>query len=266
MAIVLNLKRHLVGTAAGALIEDARGRWERAIAPASTAGTVANDHLALRLVTRLAEGQPVFLDLGAHIGSVFATVLRTSPGTQAVAIEAMPDKAAWLRRRFPMAVVHQCAAGDATGSVAFYVNERESGYSSLTPDPASNRIEVPMRRIDDLLESADVVKADIEGAELGAFRGAQRLIERARPIVMFESGPTAGPRMGYALEAMHDFWTERGYGLYLPNRVAHLADALSLDCFIAAHEFPRRTTNYFALPEEKRAAVRERARHIVGVG
>jgi hypothetical protein len=64
---------------------------------------------------------------------------------------------------------------------------------------------------------------------------------------------------------MWTWLTERSYAVLVPNRLANEDSGLSLDGFAEAHRFPRRTTNYFAVPQERLDDVRQRARQILGL-
>lgn len=118
------------------------------------------------------------------------------------------------------------------------------------------------RRLDSVLADrrVDVLKIDVEGAELGVLRGAAGLLAKERPIVMFESGPE--DRLGFTKQAMFEFFDEQGYHLFAPNRLAHTGGAMTLDAFLDSHEHPGRTTNYFALPRERAEEIRQVARTI----
>ena len=192
-------------------------------------------------------------------------MLLTAPQIEVVAFEAIPEKAANLARRFPKIAVHQCAAGDGEGEVPFFVVPTASGFSSLARTTDANEIRVPMRRVDALVSRADVIKIDVEGAELGVLRGAARLINSSRPVVMFESSVDAAECAGYPVDEMFVWWAERDYVLLVPNRLAHDGPSLSRQGFLEAHYFPRRTTNYFAVPAERRLEIRDRARAVIGV-
>ena len=154
----------------------------------------------------------------------------------------------------------------------FFVNRKQSGYSSLgKPDKANNEtisaISVRMKTLDGLIdaEDVDVIKIDIEGAELGALRGARNLIARARPTVMFESAPGDANGLGYTKEAMWQFFAENDYEIFVPNRLAHDGEGLGQTNFAESHLYPRRTTNYFAVASERRTEVRDRARQVLGI-
>jgi FkbM family methyltransferase len=235
-------------------------------------GTTANDQLATLLVTLLPQPKTTFVDVGAHIGSIISAVACNDASVSIVAFEAMPDKAARLRRKFPSVVVHDCAVGDQSGSVSFFVRKRQSGYSSLSKpsggaEDSVEEVQVPIRRLDDLIapEGVDVVKIDVEGAELGVLRGCPNLIGASRPVIMFESGPVDAAGLGFTKPSMWEFLDEHGYTLHIPNRVAHNDDGLSMDGFVESHTYPCRTTNYFAIPRDRRLEVRDRARALLGI-
>ena len=268
MVLRSSLGRIAVGTRDA--IKLARSAW----AGDESVGTLANDQLASTLVGGLCRPGTRFLDVGAHIGSVVSEVLSRCPGTDVIAIEAMPDKAAALRRMFPGITVHACAAGDHEGDVTFFVDRRQSGFSSLGRPSARQgqdieEIHVPLRRLDDVVGPAtapvDAIKIDVEGAELGVLRGAARMVDADRPTIMFESGPAADDGLGFTKEALWAWFAERDYAVLVPNRVAHLGAALSLDGFVDSHLYPRRTTNYVAVAVERRAEIRGRARQIQGL-
>lgn len=233
-------------------------------------GMVSNDQLAGSLVTQLCHAGKIFIDVGAHIGVVTAAVLRQCPAVHVIAIEAVPEKATVLRRRFPAAAVHHCAAGPREGAVSFFVNRSRSAYSSLgkpVRDGDIREIRVAMRPLDALAshQDIDVVKIDVEGAELGVLRGAEQLIAASRPTIMFESGPTHDDGLGYSKEALWQWLDDHRYGVYVPNRVAHLGAGLCREAFVESHYYPRRTTNYFAIPHERRSDLRRQVRALLSL-
>jgi FkbM family methyltransferase len=264
-------KAGLVGTSLGLWLLDVRDKLNIARAAwfsPESVGTVANDQLAALLVVSICRPGHVFVDVGAHIGSIVAGVKRRSRPSRIVAVEAIPERAASLRRRFPAVEIVQCAAGERDGEeIAFFVNEARSGYSSLARREGLREIRVPLRTLDAVLAShdVDVIKIDIEGGELGALRGAARVLSAHRPTVMFESAPGCGARLGYSTTALWRFFDEIGYLIVAPNRLAHDGDGMSLEAFNDGHLYPRRTTNYFAVPRERREELRDRARVVLGI-
>ena len=264
-------KARLIGTSFGLWLLGVRDRLDIVRAACwspESVGTLANDQLAALLVVSICRPGRVFVDVGAHIGSIVAGAKRRSRPSRIVAVEAIPERAAALRRRFADAEIVQCAVGEKEGSdVSFFINPAQSGYSSLARGKGLREIRVPMRTLDTVLadHEVDVIKIDIEGGELGALRGAVTVLSQHRPTVMFESAPGCGARLGYSTTALWRFLDELGYAIVAPNRLAHDGDGLSLDAFNDGHLYPRRTTNYFAVARERRDELRERARAVLGI-
>lgn len=261
--MALTLKRALVGTAIGRLATSVRNFVEVVRTPRLALGTVVNDQLACTLMARLCQEGETFVDVGAHIGSVIAEVKYRCPNARIIAFEAIPEKAVNLRRKFPGVTVHSCALADAEGKATFYVDEKQSGYSSLaTRGDSGKAITVDLKSLDSVLGEMDVhiIKIDVEGAELGVLRGAEQLVERCQPTIMFESGPT--DVLGYTKDKMFQWFDDRNYGLFAPNRIAHTGGPMTLDGFLDSHEYPRRTTNYFALPMNRFEEIRHRAQQL----
>jgi len=264
-------KASLVGTSLGLWLLEVRDKLQlvrAACTSPESVGTLAKDQLAALLVVSICRPGHAFVDVGAHIGSIVASAKRRSLPSKIVAVEAIPERAASLRRRFPDAEIVQCAVGESDGAeVAFFVNEARSGYSSLASGEGLREIRVPLRTLDSVLagNDADVIKIDIEGGELGALRGAVHVLSRYRPTVMFESAPGCGARLGYSTSDLWKFFDGLGYLVVAPNRLAHDGDAMSLEAFNDGHLYPRRTTNYFAVARERREELRDRARAVLGI-
>jgi FkbM family methyltransferase len=268
----MNIKQIMLGSSIGRLLISGRSKFQLLSAAASSSesiGTLLNDQLAAYLLARLCAPGKTFIDVGSHIGSVIAEVQHHDSSISIIAIEAIPEKAERLHRKFRRVSVYNYAAGDQDGKVSFFINPKQSGYSSLgkaTSAEGLREITVSMRRLDDLIfaDNVDVIKIDVEGAELGVLRGAKKLIQDNRPVIMFESGPDIN-ELGYTKEQIWEFLTYAGYTIHIPNRVAHNDDGLSMEGFIDSHVYPRRCTNYFAIPSERRIEIRDRAREILGI-
>ncbi|WPF89672.1 FkbM family methyltransferase [Cyanobacterium aponinum AL20118] len=247
--------------------------WECSWKNPENLPTLVNDQISSTILTKLCEKDKVFIDVGSHIGSIISAVKSYNSQIEIIGIEAIPEKVIKLRKAFPFVEIYECAVGDREGEVCFYINTLKSGYSSLgrKKDPRNQEemkeIKVQLKTLDNLIPSdkkVGVIKIDTEGAELGVLRGAVNLISRNRPLIMFESGPNNND-LGYTKEDMWLFFENINYQLIIPNRLAHNGDSLTLEGFIESHLYPRRTTNYFAIPSEKRELVKKLARNIMNV-
>ena len=177
----------------------------------------------LRVLRRLLRRGMHFVDCGANIG--YFTVLATRIVGEAGRVDALePDPLNRARLDEHLSLnglrdrvrVHAVAASDAAGSATLYHpvgDARNHGEASLIRSAvgaASETYTVPTARLDDLLDhTPDLIKTDIEGAELSALRGMSRLLRDARPPKLViehnpESARAAGHRCGDLLRAIHE--------------------------------------------------------------
>jgi FkbM family methyltransferase len=164
------------------------------------------------------------VDVGSHLGLFLGEFCRLAPRGRHHAFEPIPHKAHWLRRRFPTVEVHEVALGEQPGTASFAYIPNRSGYSGLRFRGEADRdqvvtLEVQVARLDDLLPAEHVVrfiKVDVEGGELGVFRGARRILRQSRPFVLFECYEPAfrhyETTADHVYEALHD---DGGLDIYL---------------------------------------------------
>lgn len=268
----MNLKQILLGNRFGDLAMFSREKLDllrAAITQSEAVGTIANDQLAGRLVCSICDPNRTFLDIGAHIGSITSAVQRYDATVNIIAVEAIPEKAEQLRCKFPKVVVHACAVGEEEGEIEFFIDLKQTGYSSIhRPNSTQIReVQVPIKRLDNLIASdteVDVIKIDIEGAELGALRGAISILSRSSPTVMFESAPIPSD-FSDAKKDLFGYFNQRHYAILVPNRLAHNDHGLTEAGFLESHLYPRRTTNYFAVHKDRRQEIRDKARRVLGI-
>jgi FkbM family methyltransferase len=270
------IKHVFAGTRAGLYLRDIRDRFqffETLLRRPEEVGNLANNRIFHTLVTRLVQPHRSFIDVGAHVGCIVGEVRHFCPTVKIHAFEPIPEKASRLERSFPDINVQQYAISEHSGETEFFIDDRESAYSSLSAemlpkDHESRRIIVQMRSIDSLSLPADIdaIKIDVEGAEEGVIRGAQRLLRETRPIIYFESACGTIKHLGYTKTSLWRAVRDSGYSIHFPNRVAHNDAGLSLEMFLSSHEYPRFTDNYVAIPHERRDEYRLRARHILRLG
>jgi FkbM family methyltransferase len=180
----------------------------------------------------------VMVDVGANIG--YFTLLAAAivgPKGKVVAVEAHPDLFALLRRNVVMnghrSLVTLCnaAAWSKPGRLPFHQRVGYASNSSLAsagPSGLQNLgdteevTQVDAVVLDDVLdglERIDVMKIDVEGAEIQAFRGLSRTLE-ARPAmkIMFEWSPEQIRLMGDEPGELVDLLAEAGFGYRLLER------------------------------------------------
>lgn len=157
-------------------------------------------------------GDSIF-DVGANVGyyAVLAARLVGEHG-RVVAIEPAPTNLYSLDNnlrinRLGNVMVFRGAAGDSNGVVRF-----ECGGGTGTGRVSeTGTLEVPMRRLDDLVAAYNVqpaaIKIDVEGAELRVLRGASRLLSTLKPALFVSTHGQVNHEE--CLRVLHDF----GYGV-----------------------------------------------------
>ncbi|MCC6488010.1 MAG: FkbM family methyltransferase [Candidatus Hydrogenedentes bacterium] len=210
------------------------------------------------LLRRVVSESTNCVDVGCHLGSVLAQVLRLAPKGEHVAFEALPQKATWLRRRFPEVTVHQVALSDAPGEITFYENLQRSGFSGMTPhqyhDEQFREHLVRCDCLDNLLPAtyrAGFLKVDVEGAELKVLQGAERVLRESRPVVLFECTYSGLSQYGIPPKAMYQFFMEQhAYDVYTVEDWVKSGAPLSQTEFVDALVYPFRAFNFLAVPRE----------------
>jgi FkbM family methyltransferase len=145
-----------------------------------------------------------FVDVGANAGDFTVWAAHVGgPQTRVLSIEAEQTNARWLRRTVERNHLEQrvsvvvAAASDAEGEVELLVTAKNGTHSIVESELHSafdafrplRREKVPARRLDDLLDEAalprvDVVKIDVEGAELLVLHGAPLLLAGTGPLTL----------------------------------------------------------------------------------
>jgi FkbM family methyltransferase len=218
----------LVATRWGAkMLVDTR---DAAISPWIVLDGLWETHVTEWLQHTLRPGQ-VFVDVGANIG--YFTLLGgqlVGPQGRVVAVEAHPGLAELLRRNVIMNGLYgyvttwHRAAWSSTTTLQLHQRLNFSGASSVGAigqealdrlGDTEEMVDVQAVPVDDLLEGfppVDVLKMDIEGAELQAFTGLSRTLEASQQMaVMFEWAPALMEGVGDKAEALLELLEGHGF-------------------------------------------------------
>jgi FkbM family methyltransferase len=96
---------------------------------------------------------------------------------------------------------------------------KSSGLGSNAEFASQMAVTVKIDTLDDLcarakLERLDLIKVDVEGAELHVLQGGQHAIERFKPAVLIEIEARHTARYKYTVEEIKDWLLSRGYSMY----------------------------------------------------
>jgi FkbM family methyltransferase len=164
------------------------------------------------LIEKLVRPRDVFVDVGANIGLHTLAAARAVNGMgRIIAFEPFRPtadlcrKSAWLNGFSEIVEIHQVAASDHSGRQRLYLGPT-CGHHSLfelneRSDVGSPTVDVDLVTLDEVLSGtrADLIKIDVEGAELEVIEGSRRTIDQNPEIALIvEFGPSHLRRRGHS--------------------------------------------------------------------
>jgi len=174
----------------------------------------------------------IFVDVGANIGyfTMLAANLVGASG-HIFAVEPDPINAAILRwnvqsLRAPRKVtIVEAAVSDVNGIFNLYISPVNFADHRLFPtnnDPMDNgqdRKSIPVKTmtLDEIIpydQRVDIVKVDVQGSELAALKGMQRIIRRWSPTILLELWPYGLKEAGDNPRELPTMLVNLGYDLY----------------------------------------------------
>lgn len=199
------------------------------------------------------------LDIGAHHG--FYTMLasrRVGNSGRVLAFEPSPRERRKLRWHLRLnkclnVEVLEVALGNHSGTAEFFLAAgRETGCNSLEPPAVRGgpkKVMVPIETLDGFLARrgigrVDFLKMDIEGAELSALEGAEKLLgQRPRPVMLMEVSDLRTAAWGYPASRILKHLVQRGFQWFRPQPGGFLHSASLAE--------ERYDGNFIAVPDER---------------
>lgn len=163
----------------------------------------------------------VFVDCGANCGTF--SLLAAQLGATVHSFEPDRDNFGLLSFNLALnglkATINQACVGDTTGEVEFFINDprqHNRGRHTLVNDGTMTRTKVNSIRLDDYCKDFagfDVLKIDVEGAEMRVLRGAEEVIRKFRPTIIFEAHEAGAARFGTSTVEIKHWLSSCGYRL-----------------------------------------------------
>lgn len=184
-------------------------------------------HVMNYLQSTLQRGATV-VDAGANVGFFGFAVLALIPESNVHMFEPSPVPVGHLRRSIARnhlearTRLNQCALYSEPGEMEYCVHAgKQSAYDGLQDTlyewvGPTRRIRVPVTTVDTYvvqmgLKRLDLLKIDVEGAELYVLQGAKHTLKKLRPLVLFEVGEQNLAPYGLHPGDLHRFFQEHGY-------------------------------------------------------
>jgi FkbM family methyltransferase len=178
-----------------------------------------------RACVEASSGARCVFDVGAHIGLVSLPISQmVAPGGKVFAFEPADFNRALLARHVKLNNIDNIEVLDSLvgeqdeSSVAFFQQETDTGLNSVARRSGqSSFVEIPKQqvRLDTLCAqrslAPDLMKIDVEGAEIGVLRGARETIARCRPLIFLSVHPEQIGLLGHDKEELPALIDEIGY-------------------------------------------------------
>lgn len=219
--VFLTIRRYVKATPGLAHVAASALRGYRALRPDHASPErlkiLDYDRMTVEVARASLTGNGVCVDIGANLGTLLREFIRVSPASRFIAVEPIPALAKQIRLRWPAVLVHQVALSDRTGAATFrYLPDRPAVSSLYVREnvEGGERVEelhVVMETLDRIVDASgpvEFVKIDVEGAELQVLRGARKLLQQDRPVLVIESGGDEN------LRSVERCLAETGYGMW----------------------------------------------------
>lgn len=209
---------------------------------ASFGGTL--DTYMANLFKRVVRPGMTVVDIGAYIGyyTIIAAHL-VGEGGRVYAFEPDPDNYGYLVRNIEIngctnVIPIQKAVSDHAGASAFFLDRYNSTCHSLYPILRTSGVKqicVECVPLDDLLasESIQVIKMDIEGAELAALQGMKYILANNPALTLFiELQPNNLSRAGKTAVELLLFLKGQGFDTFLIDEQKHTSQPITQDALL----------------------------------
>lgn len=145
----------------------------------------------------------VIVDIGAYFGYYALLAARANPRAEIHAFEPVPESFALMQKLADLngahILCHHLCLSDYDGEAEFFLPDRSLsaipnigslvnrfGEGSRFPDRGSRRLTVACRRLDSFDLTPDLMKLDVEEAELAVLQGGAQTIRRHLPAIVME--------------------------------------------------------------------------------
>jgi FkbM family methyltransferase len=168
------------------------------------------------ILDRLESGD-CFIELGAHLGyySLLAAA-SVCPSGSVIAFEPHPTHASRLNRNVRWnrraVEIEQAAVSDTDGMAELSVSDRGGGHALGSGDRG---VTVETIAFDSYREQTgvqpDMVKVDVEGADVRALDGMEKTLRECKPAIVCELHPNRIESFGDTIDGFYSCLAEHGY-------------------------------------------------------
>jgi FkbM family methyltransferase len=171
----------------------------------------------------------IFFDIGANVGWYCLHIARRHPQSQVYAFEPLPPTYDRLKRNIALngltnIQTFNIGLAERNDTLEFYFRPDKTGAASIqniTECADAVKYSCSVRRMDDVWReidrNPDLIKCDVEGAELLVFRGGRACLAETHPIIFCEMLRKWSAKFNYHPNDLIIFFSELGYACFEPT-------------------------------------------------
>jgi len=177
------------GLVMGEIVEDGDLKWfVDENYPASKEPIRENESHVIWFCVMISDKDKTFVDVGACTGKY--TIPMSKYYGKVIAVEPNPKNLEFLRKNIELnecnnVEIIEKAVSNTKGKTKLAL---KGAHSHIDAFGVKDAVEVETDLLDNLIDKADVIKIDVEGAELKVVEGSKRLIEEHKPVFIIEHG------------------------------------------------------------------------------
>lgn len=206
-------------------------------------GSIEPNELAF--IGRFLRPGMVAIDAGANEGW-FSTFMARRVGADGLVLAVEPSSRERMRLGRNLSingltnvrVASEGLAADAGRAILHVADPEHNGQNTLGSFvykgvTGALDVEISLERMDALAgklgRRIDLIKMDVEGAELAVLRGAERVLNESRPVILFELLEEALRAQGASAREVLDFLARRGFSILKFNLDGTLAPLAGME-------------------------------------
>lgn len=166
-----------------------------------------------------------FIDVGVNKGDFSLVAARiVGPNGKVIAFEPEPTNCKWIAKSIKIngyknIMLYDIALSDQNGTAQLYIGEKSGWHTLVSGQNYRDRgvINVKTRTLDSFLQDIyfndpiDVIKVDVEGADLHVLKGASNTFSKSKNIVLLMD---IHPKLGVNQKEVCEFLEEKGFSIF----------------------------------------------------
>ena len=212
------------------------------------------DRQTKQVIAKICHDHANFIDVGCHKGEVMDIVRQYARNGHHYGFEPIPDmfRALGVKYGGTNCTIADVALSNENGTATFNHVVSNPSYSGLRkrqydrPAEQDTTITVQTQKLDDFLPvdyRPDLIKIDVEGAEMFVLEGAITTLRKYHPVVIFEHGLGASEFYGATPEGIFDLFAGCGMSVSLMSNWLKGLPPFTKEEL--SKEFHQRTNYYF---------------------